>query len=903
MRSLLMLTIWIATGVSLSPVNAAQPVEEPLTFRHAMNWQSKTSLAMKPVNLARILEEDNATSDPGVPLRVAVALKESTVNEFEKHGEWTIIDDMSVWRLRVTSPEASWLSFGFDNLFLPPRSSLFVYGENRQQVLGPYTDGHNKSSGTFWTPMVDGDVAFIEISVPTKLKSFLTFDLKSVNHGYRKLGAAKSQKSGVCNIDVVCPQGDNWRNEIRSVARYIFERNGGLLTCTGSLVNTTNGDRRPYFLTANHCVGTVSEARSMVLFWNFETSVCGGLPNGSSSQTQSGASLLATLGRLDGPLPERDMTLVELDSTPDASYNVFYSGWDADTDPPASGVSIHHPDGDEKRISIEGGPITKTGYLTAQIDPDGTHLRITAWDEGTTEEGSSGGGFWNSDRRLVGVLSGGAAACDNPDGSDFYAHLGAHYDVGSDSATSLKAWLDPMDTGATFVDGIDGCDIPAVSMDVTPNPAEVGQAVAFTSTINGVPPAGLTYSWDFDGDTNEDSSLASPTFTYPGTFVGNVELTVSTPSCDVTISQAVVILPQGGNIDPVAAAGFSAVSADEGSNVQLDGTASSDPNGDALTFLWEQVSGPAATPSSATDAAPTVVLPFVTEDSEVVFALTVTDEFGASATDQASIMVLNVNRAPVAIASPTSISVNEGSLVTLNAAASSDADGDSLTFAWAQTAGAVVSLSDASAATTTFTAPQVTAATTFTFAVTVTDTGSLSDSATVTVTVNNVEPVSTGGGGGGGALGWPALMLLLLAASLRNARRLVIASCLLSGALIQSACTPATPSPTTPSPATPQSIESAESAGVAGPVILTRLDASKSKARITDASHIAQMVESFNNRERRFEKIKPLYEYEIQMNLAGREETWQLSPSGYLQKAGSSELYKMDMSILKNYMN
>ncbi len=87
----------------------------------------------------------------------------------------------------------------------------------------------------------------------------------------------------------------------------------------------------------------------------------------------------------------------------------------------------------------------------------------------------------------------------------------------------------------------------------------------------------------------------------------------------------------------------------------------------------------------------------IATDTDLIFELTVTDAFGATDTDQASITVLNVNRAPVAIASQSTISVNEGNIVRLNAAVSSDADGDSLTFLWMQTAGATVALSDPTA--------------------------------------------------------------------------------------------------------------------------------------------------------------------------------------------------------------
>jgi hypothetical protein len=85
-------------------------------------------------------------------------------------------------------------------------------------------------------------------------------------------------------------------------------------------------------------------------------------------------------------------------------------------------------------------------------------------------------------------------------------------------------------------------------------------------------------------------------------------------------------------------------------------------------------------------------------------------------------------------------------------------------------------------------------------------------------------------------------------------------------------------------------------------IVLVKRDTRESAARITDSKQVAQMVDAWQNRERRYEKIKPYYEYEIQLNVDGVAEVWQVSPSGYTQKTDSAELYRMDMSALKDYM-
>ena len=80
---------------------------------------------------------------------------------------------------------------------------------------------------------------------------------------------------------------------------------------------------------------------------------------------------------------------------------------------------IHHPAGDEKRIAIDFDPPTISNVRDPDI-PGALHWRVDDYEVGTTEGGSSGSGLLNADKRVIGVLSGGAAACaaDSSDDSD-----------------------------------------------------------------------------------------------------------------------------------------------------------------------------------------------------------------------------------------------------------------------------------------------------------------------------------------------------------------------------------------------------------------------------------------------------------------------------------------------------
>jgi hypothetical protein len=262
----------------------------------------------------------------------------------------------------------------------------------------------------------------------------------------------------------------------------------------------------------------------------------------------------------------------------------------------------------------------------------------------------------------------------------------------------------------------------------------------------------LTYTWrQISGPpvtiNNPTSGIAIFTAPAVPTNTNSValafELTVINPgglsSTDIThiTVNHVTQPPPPVNRPPIANAGPDQTVA-SASHVTLDGSASTDPDSDQLTYAWRQTAGTLVILSGTDTANPIFTAPSVTAQTTLTFQLTVQDNHGASSTAIVNVFVNPpANQHPIANAGPDQ-TVASASHVTLDGSASTDPDSDQLTYAWRQISGPPVFNNVPNTSTITFTAPTVPTTTVMFFTLTVTDPSGLTDNATVKITVNHV---------------------------------------------------------------------------------------------------------------------------------------------------------------------
>jgi lysyl endopeptidase len=285
--------------------------------------------------------------------------------------------------------------------------------------------------GMFWTPVLAGETAVIEISAdPDAVLDGAVLQLVRVSHmlaegaQLRSLSPAVQKATGIgaagaCEVDVACiaPTNAAAASLAKSVAKLQFVAdNGRSFVCTGTLLNDSAQSFTPYLFSASHCLESAAIARTLNTYWFYDATTCGSKTAPPYVHLTGGATLL-------GRSQDRDWSIVRLNETPPAG--TLFAAWRAA--PIAVGTpiaSLHHPEGDLGKWSA--GKVTGDVFLDDAFVYSG--FTEVVWNQGVTEGGSSGGavvtlapagGYYE----VRGGLYAGASSCSVPGAPDYFSHL------------------------------------------------------------------------------------------------------------------------------------------------------------------------------------------------------------------------------------------------------------------------------------------------------------------------------------------------------------------------------------------------------------------------------------------------------------------------------------------------
>ncbi|TQV76944.1 PKD domain-containing protein [Aliikangiella marina] len=303
------------------------------------------------------------------------------------------------------------------------------------------------------------------------------------------------------------------------------------------------------------------------------------------------------------------------------------------------------------------------------------------------------------------------------------------------------------DAAIVVVDAIEPNNAPVANAG-SDQLATVNELVTLDGTASGDPDGDtLSYSWTLvsqpGSTTLNNANSDRPTFTPTQTGQYVAQLTVS--DGELSSSDTVTITVEEPNSPPIADAGVDQ-EAEVGDMVSLDGSRSSDPDGDPLTYLWSITSQPLGSGVILSD--PNNVNPSFVGDKigDYVFQLVVNDGTDESEKDSVTVSINKLNGQPIADAG-IDLSGAPGDSFTLDGSMSSDPDGDDLTYQWQideQPADSQASLANAESVSASLQA-DVDGVYVINLVVNDGELDSEVDSATITVVKPNSPPVANAG--------------------------------------------------------------------------------------------------------------------------------------------------------------
>ena len=476
----------------------------PPSFSYPQLTRSEATATDVPVNfyVKDLQETDNWRALSGAPLRVSKLIQVDY--NMDNSGYYTTLPGgEKIWRFYLKASDALAIMLYYKDFYIPEGGKLFIYSADKSQILGAYTHKTHPSGGLFATEFVGGEELILEYVASETTDEKPRIFIDEIGYGYNK--SALRQFCGInsratetcwdadisCMVDVNCEEGDAWQNEKKSVCHMIQRIGESGFLCTASLLNNTAEDFKPLILTARHCAydfdnNVVADSLDM-LKWSFvfhkELEGCGSEYSSAVLKTMTGCKLLANTGMEGG---SDGMLLLLNDMIPE-SYDVFYNGWDRRDVAAASGVSIHHPKGDYKKIStFDERAVTNTFPSTEFTGEKNAHWNITfkatVNGRSVTHCGSSGSPLYNENKLVVGTLSGGNSSCTFLRGLNLYGKMSYHWDrYKTDSSTRMDIWLDPSGNNTETLQGRFRKIIKPAPVNI--KAVDIGQKVSITWNV------------------------------------------------------------------------------------------------------------------------------------------------------------------------------------------------------------------------------------------------------------------------------------------------------------------------------------------------------------------------------------------------------------------------------------
>ena len=219
--------IFVLSFAALLLANAVYSQNQPFSFKHSELLSEIDNVNVAAPDMALVMNEDASDEKNGEMYKVARIL-DVNMNMDNCGTTDVLADGTKVWRVRIACEGAKALKVMCSEFYIPNGAELFLYNENRQQLVS-VNSKDNPKYGTYYSPkMIQGSALYMEYVQPASVMESPVLNIDGLCYFYRGVDAfvgyyAQKRETGfgesdACEININCPLGNDWQVQKKGVA-------------------------------------------------------------------------------------------------------------------------------------------------------------------------------------------------------------------------------------------------------------------------------------------------------------------------------------------------------------------------------------------------------------------------------------------------------------------------------------------------------------------------------------------------------------------------------------------------------------------------------------------------------------------------------------------------------------
>lgn len=378
------------------------------------------------------------------------------LNFFTKGEKFKVNNSLEAQSLLIKSENAHYIRLIFSEFEIVEGDELYIYNMDKTFLMGPFTSINNPDGGSYATDILHGSDIILEYHSYKETVESSKIVISHIVHGINTVYENHDYRSPDCLIDVNCPEGDGWDNQKKGSC-FILKlgdpnapNTSGSPWASATLLNNTSLDRTPYIFTAWHNTQGTGSDLSLWIFRFKNWRGCDSDTPNHVTISYCGAQMLEAW---ENNGQNNDVALLRMYEEP--LNDIYYCGWDRRNITPSSSTLLSHPQPGDffMKISKSNSISSSLLWWTSQ------------WYIGGAGSGSSGGGLFNGEKRVIGAHHGRASYDCDADATA--GKLSFSWTTPGKNGHKISKWLDPINSEVNILDGITAlsCDPDLITLD------------------------------------------------------------------------------------------------------------------------------------------------------------------------------------------------------------------------------------------------------------------------------------------------------------------------------------------------------------------------------------------------------------------------------------------------------